>query len=74
MELIKETVLEAEFEGYDGDMVFTFTSGEKWQQIHYKYRYKYKYRPSVKLWRDGSNYYLEFQDMDEMVQVRRFQD
>jgi len=71
MELIKETKLEGEFDGYDGDKVFTFSNGEKWQQAKYKYKYKYKYRPTVKLWRDGSMYFLEFDCMDEMIQVRR---
>ena len=39
MELIKETKLEGEFEGYDEDQIFTFTNGEKWKQAKYKYKY-----------------------------------
>lgn len=74
MELIKETKLEGEFDGYDQDKVFTFINGQKWQQSRYKYKYKYKYRPGVKLWKDDSRYYLEFDCMDEMIEVRRIYD
>ncbi len=71
MELIKETRLEAEFDGYDENKIFTFANGEKWQQSKYKYKYKYKFRPKVKLWKNGSKYFLEFDCMDDMIQVRR---
>ncbi len=74
MELIKETKLEGEFHGYNGDEMFTFVNGERWQHAKYKYKYKYKYRPKVKLWKDGSKYFLEFECMTEIIQVRRFQD
>lgn len=74
MELIKDTKLEGEFEGFEGDRVYTLANGDKWQQVKYKYKYKYKYRPKVKLWRDGSFYYLEFDCMQEMIQVRRVQE
>lgn len=72
MELIKETTIEGEFKGYDRDKIFTFPNGEKWQQAVYKYRYVYKYRPKVKLWKDGSKYYLEFDCINETIQVRKF--
>ena len=71
MEIKKETKLEGAFDGYGQDKVFTFTNGEKWQQSRYKYKYKYKYRPTVKLWKDGSRHYLEFDCMTEMVEVKR---
>ena len=71
MELKKETRLDGEFEGFDGDKVFTFVGGEQWRQAVYKYKYRYKYRPKVKLWKDGSKYFLEVEGMNEMIQVRR---
>ncbi len=71
MDLKKATRLVGAFDGYDGDKIFTLANGEKWQQSRYKYKYKYAYRPSVKLWKDGSKHYLEFDCMDEMIEVKR---
>jgi hypothetical protein len=71
MELYKEGQIEGEFTGWDGDKVFTLTNGQKWQQAKYKYRYKYKYRPKIKIYKDGSKYFLWVDCMDEMIQVRK---
>lgn len=73
MELVKETKLEGEFDGFDDNKVFTFLNGEKWQQARYKYKYKYKYMPKVKLWKEGSRYFLEVDCMDDKIEVRRYQ-
>lgn len=73
MQLIRKQLqrLTGAFEGYGQDKVFMFINGEKWQQSRYKYKYKYKYRPKVKLWKDESKHYLQFDCMDEMIEVRR---
>lgn len=71
MELIRETKLKGAFYGFGRDKVFTFLNGQTWKQAKYKYKYKYKYRPAVKLWKNGSKYFLEFDCMDEMIEVKR---
>ncbi len=71
MDLVRETCLEGEFDGFDQDKIFTLANGEKFQQAHYKYRYHYAYRPQVKVLRDGSRYYLDIDGMGEVIEVRR---
>lgn len=69
MTLYKEKRIEDEFNGWDEDAIFELTDGSRWQQKRYKHKYKYKYRPRVKIWRDGSKYYIEVECMDEKIEV-----
>jgi len=69
--LIQKGKIAGEFTGWDGDTVFEFSNGKKWQQARYKYHYKYKYRPDAQVWHDGSKYFIEVEGMPEMVEVRR---
>lgn len=69
MDLYKDKKIEGEFNGWDGDSIFELTDGSRWQQKKYKYKYKYKYRPRVKIWKDGSHYYLEVECMNEQIEV-----
>ncbi len=71
MDLITDSSIEGECEGFDGDRVFDLVNGQKWQQAVYRYKYRYRYRPSVRIWRDGSGDYIEIEGMDELVRVRR---
>ena len=71
MDLIRETTIEGEFDGFDEDKIFTLTTGEVFQQARYKYKYRYKYRPKVKVFRDGSKWFLDIDGMDEMIEVRK---
>ena len=71
MDLTHEGYLAGDFTGWDGDTVFEFDNGKKWQQAHYRYRYHYAYRPRAKIWRDGGRYFLEVQGMPEKLEVRR---
>lgn len=69
MELIKESLIEGEFTGFDQDMVFSLISGEKYRQKNYKYKYRYRYRPRVKIFKEGGRLFLEIEGMDEMIEV-----
>lgn len=71
MDLITDSSIEGECEGFDGDRVFDLVNGQKWQQAVYRYKYRYRYRPSVRIWRDASGDYIEIEGMDELVRVRR---
>jgi hypothetical protein len=73
MEIVTEGRIADEFEGWDEDQIFELSNGQKWQQVRYKYRYVYKYMPRVKIWRDGSKYFLDVDGMDEMLEVRRIE-
>jgi hypothetical protein len=71
MELVSESRIEGECEGFDGDRVFELVNGQKWQQAVYKYKYRYSYRPVAKIWRDGGQHHIEIEGMGEMIQVRQ---
>jgi hypothetical protein len=71
MQLITQSRIEGEFEGFDGDRIYTLDNGQQWQQAHYKYRYVYKYRPVARIWNDGGKYTLDVEGMGEIIQVRR---
>ncbi len=71
MELIKESHIEGEFDGFAEHAIFTLTSGEKYQQAKYKYQYHHAYRPAVKVYRDGLKYYLDIEGMGETIEVYR---
>ena len=71
MDLYKESRIEGDFEGFGGDKVYELVDGSRWEQVRYKYRYRYRYRPIVKIWKDGSRFYLDVECMDEKIEVRR---
>jgi hypothetical protein len=71
LELYKESRLIGESEGFDGDTIFELINGQKWKQVEYYYSYKYKYRPKVRIYKAGSKYYLELENIDRMVRVQR---
>ncbi len=41
MDLITESSIEGECEGFDGDRVFELVNGQQWQQAVYRYKYRY---------------------------------
>jgi hypothetical protein len=63
--------IEGEFTGYNDGAVFKLTNGQIWQQRKYKYKYKYKYRPRVRIFKDSGHTFMEFDCMDEPVEVVR---
>lgn len=65
--------IQGAFHGYSGGAIFRLTNGQVWQQRRYRYRYKYKYRPDVRIFKDGSRYYIEVAGMNEPIEVVRIQ-
>jgi hypothetical protein len=59
------------FTGYNGGAIFRLTNGQVWQQRLYKYKYKYKYRPSARIVQDQGRWFMEFDCMDEPIEVVR---
>lgn len=71
MRLIVKGQLSGEFTGFDGDRVYEFTNGQKWQQSQYKYKYCYKYRPKAYIWDNGGRRFLQVDGVEDMVPVRK---
>ena len=59
------------FTGYHSGAVFRLTNGQVWQQRRYKYKYKYKYRPRVRIYAEQGRRWMEFDCMDEPIEVVR---
>ncbi|QFU22896.1 hypothetical protein FM038_012580 [Shewanella eurypsychrophilus] len=70
MQKFKDTYIEDEFEGWDGDTIYKLDDGSKWELISYTYSYSYTYRPKAMIWRDGGRYYLEVVGMPDKQEVR----
>jgi hypothetical protein len=59
------------FTGYHGGAIFRLSNGQVWQQRRYKYKYKYKYRPQVRIYKEQGRRMMEFDCMDEPIEVVR---
>src|ERR1700722_14725076 len=59
------------FRGYNGGAIFKLTNGQVWQQLRYKYKYKYKYRPKERLYQGHGPWLMEFDCMEEPIEVVR---
>lgn len=59
------------FTGYNDGAVFKLTNGQVWQQKRCKYKYKYRYRPRVRVYKNGGHTFMEFDCMEEPVEVVR---
>ncbi len=59
------------FTGYHSGAIFRLTNGQVWQQRRYKYKYKYKYRPGVRIYSEQGKRLMEFDCMDEPIEVVR---
>lgn len=66
-----EGKLAGAFTGFNDGAIFKLTNGQVWQQRRYRYKYKYKYRPGVKLYQQGSAWFMLFDCMDEPIEVVR---
>jgi len=71
MRLITTSIIDGEFNGYNEGMVFRLGNGEIWMQDEYHYDYSYSYRPEVKILTDNSRCYLQVEDMEDSVSVRK---
>ena len=53
--------------------VFVLDRGDpkKWQQVEDRHEFANAFRPKAKLFRDGTQFYLEVEGMGEIVEVKR---
>jgi hypothetical protein len=66
-----ESVIDGEFNGWDGETIFKLTNGQIWQQSEYDYEYEYEYRPEVTIYKTNSGYKMQVKGMAESVAVKR---
>jgi hypothetical protein len=59
------------FTGFHSGAVFRLTNGQVWQQRRYKYKYKCKYRPRVRIYGEQGKRLMEFDCMNEPIEVVR---
>lgn len=71
MDLLYDSRIEGDFEGWNGEKIFALVNGTKWKQKYYRYRYHYHYRPIARVFQDGNSYFLEVDCMDEKIEVIR---
>ena len=70
MRKLKETCIDGDFEGWDGDKVYKLDDGSKWELVSYTYSYTYAYRPKAILWQDNGRFLLQVQGVSDMQEVR----
>ena len=68
MQKYKDTYIEDEFEGWDGDTTYVLDDGSRWELVNYTYSYSFSYRPKAIIWREGGRYYLEVAGMQDKQQ------
>lgn len=66
-----ESTIDGDFEGWDGDTLFTLSNGQFWQQASASYVYHYAYRPSVTICQVDAGYKMWVEGIDESVYVVR---
>ena len=59
------------FNGYNDGAIFRLANGQVWQQRRYNYKYKYKYRPKARIYQAQGRWLMEFDCMDEPIEVVR---
>lgn len=65
------TCIDGDFEGWEGDTVFSLCNGQVWQQVSYAYTYHYAYRPAVLIYRTDFGYKMKVEGVDKTITVTR---
>lgn len=72
MNIIEEGQIEGAFNGFKDDKsIFKFFGGQTWQQNEYKYSYYYAFMPKARVIEEMGTYYLEIENMNDKVAVKR---
>ncbi|MFL2646375.1 MAG: 4-fold beta flower protein [Dehalococcoidia bacterium] len=63
--------INGEFEGWEGDTLFSLSNGQYWIQTDYSYHYSYAYMPQVMIYKipSDSNYTMSIEGTSSTVQV-----
>ena len=69
LDLVTNSSIDGEFEGWDGETTMILSNGEVWKQYEYEYDYSYSYNPEVWVLTDGYSYFMKVEDMETVVEV-----
>lgn len=69
MTLVKESQIDGEFKGWEGETKYILIDGSTWKQANYYYYYYYYYRPQVKIFKEGSKYFMIVQGLSNKFEV-----
>ena len=68
-QVILQSRIVNDFQGFNSDAVFIMQNGTAWQQSRYTYDYSYKYHPQATIIKHGYEYILIVDGVDEHVTV-----
>jgi hypothetical protein len=69
MELICDSRIDGNFEGWDEGRIYTLLNGTSWEQDESIIKKAHAYCPRARVWRDGARRYLEVEGMGETIRV-----
>jgi len=69
MNLVVQSRIDGEFQGWSGNTLFKLTNGTYWLQAQYDYFYHYAYSPIAKIYRYSNRYFLKIEQIDKLIQV-----
>jgi hypothetical protein len=71
VQLVAECHIRVGFTGWRHGNIYELTNGQSWQQVSPEYCFRILTRPLAKVWQEGSNYFLEVQEMPIKIKVRQ---
>lgn len=67
--VVVESRIDGDFEGWEDETVFRLENGQTWQQNDFRFRYTYKFRPKVAICRSGGRYFMVVENFKDAVEV-----
>lgn len=69
--IVLKTQIDGDFEGWEGETIFKMVDGSIWQQSSYEYIYHYAFMPNVIIYKNGGEYHMRVEDVDDEIAVRQ---
>ena len=67
--VVVESRIDGDFEGWEDEAVFKLENGQMWQQTDFRFRYTYKFRPKVVIYKSGGRYFMAVENFKDEVEV-----
>lgn len=67
--VVVESRIDGDFEGWEDEAVFKLENGQMWQQTDFRFRYTYKFRPKVIIYKSGGRYFMAVENFQDAVEV-----
>jgi hypothetical protein len=71
VDVVVESRIKGDFDGWDGDTIFELANGQIWQQSRYGTRFASRYRPKVTIYRIAGGHEMEVEGVSSRVRVER---